>query len=69
MIKAVAKIWRTKDGKSLVPDGHKDAAILFARKGQDVKEAHVAQFPNAADFFAGLEKPKEPEVIEPRKKK
>lgn len=68
MIKATAKVWRTKDGKSLVPDGHKDAAVLFARRGQDMKESHVAQFPNAVEFFTGLEKTVVKQESEKKKK-
>lgn len=38
-IVASERLWRTKDGTRLVPDGHADAAILFCAPGQPVDKA------------------------------
>ncbi len=64
-VKAHERLWLSKDRKSLVPDGHEDAAILFAAKGAEISEADALKFglieaPKAAEKEGDKAKPKAP---------
>ncbi len=53
---ATEKVWKSRaDESQLVKDGHKDAMVLFARKGQVLPSHEVDKFVNAEDFFTGGE--------------
>lgn len=47
---AKEKVWIDEKG-NLVPDGHEDAAVLVATKGQTVSDAHVEQYKGVNKFF------------------
>ena len=38
------RLWETRDGKRLVPDGHPDAALLFCAPGHEVAQADFEAF-------------------------
>ena len=46
-----AKCWLAKDRKTIVEDGHEDAAFLFAIPGQHVPNSYVEKFGNSAALF------------------
>lgn len=52
--RATQKVWIAEDGKTLVPDGHLKASILFARRGQTIPPSAIKPFSNAHEFFDGI---------------
>lgn len=51
---STSRCWIAEDGKTLVPDGNPQAAILFARAEQRMTEKELAPFANAGDFFEDI---------------
>lgn len=51
MRSATKRAWLTKDRSKLVPDGHAEAAVLFARAGQQMPEDELKKIKNASEFF------------------
>ena len=67
--RALQKVWRDSKG-NLVPDGHADACVLVAAADQPIPAKELARYPNAGEFFAGLEPapeaPEAPVVLAPK---
>ncbi len=57
MLTATRKAWMSRDGDSLVPDGHVLGAALFCRAGGQVTEQAASVFGNAREFFVGWKDP------------
>lgn len=70
-VKADARLWKTKDGKRLVPEGHRDAAILFCTPGRPVDreeyERLTAEFREAPEEVEAEEPPAPPDDPPPDK--
>lgn len=66
MKEAKEKVWATQDNR-LVEDGHKDAAILVAAKGQLVPDEYVKSYKGGGDFFKDVTRQApEPNIPAPR---